>query len=432
MSIEILMPALSPTMSEGKLTKWLVAEGDRIKAGDLLAEIETDKAIMEFESSEDGVLKKILVPEGDVDINVNQPIAILETTQPSITKKGQSTKPSTSVNSPKNSEPKPIDEQKDNLNDKNGGTRSLTSVNEKIQNSARVKISPIAKKMAEKLNLNLANITGSGPGGRIVKADIEDQKQKVRQSEISSFATNVEDNNSKKNLGSAEYVKLTPMRKTIAERLTLAKRDIPHFYLRRKARVDKLIEARTILNKSLESKGIRISLNDIIIKAVAQALLINPECNVCWGGDHLIKEKIADVAIAVAIEDGLLTPVVRNVGEKSLTQVSAETKNLIQRSKEKKLLPTEFSGGTITISNLGMMGINSFDAIINPPQGSILAIGATEIVPHYDETGNVKKTTIMNFTLSVDHRAIDGAVGAKFLGSIVAFLEEPISLLSYM
>ena len=194
--------------------------------------------------------------------------------------------------------------------------------------------------------------------------------------------------------------------------------------------MDKLLEAREIINKTLLIKGIKVSLNDMIIKAVGQALQDIPDCNVTWGGDHIMKEKISDVAVAVAIQGGLLTPVVRNVTKKTLSEISLETKDLIKRSKEKKLTPTEFSGGTITISNLGMMGIDSFDAIINPPHGSILAISKTQIVPVFGEDDNIQKATIMNLTLSVDHRAIDGAIGASFLGSIVSYLEEPITLLT--
>ena len=430
MSIEILMPALSPTMSEGKLTKWLVNEGDVIKAGDLIAEIETDKAIMEFESSEDGILKKIIIPESDKNISVNQPIAILDTGLPTHSQENKETEKSIP----------------DSL--KKHGEQTLTEVSETtkkepvITNSAdtketprrkptnqRIKISPIAKKMAINLDLNIADLSGTGPGGRIVKADVEQHMKK----NISPKILAEEKNESRKPHDfneEPERIELTPMRRTIAERLTLAKRDIPHFYLRKRARVDKLLEARETINKSLIKRDIKISLNDMIIKAVGNALLDQPECNVTWGGDCIMKHKSADIAVAVAIQGGLLTPVLRNVASKPLSEISQNTKDLIIRSKEKKLDPVEFSGGTITISNLGMFGIDSFDAIINSPHGSILAVGRTEIVPILNDESNFQKATVMNLTLSVDHRVIDGAVGSAFLASIVSFLEDPITLLA--
>jgi len=430
MSIEILMPALSPTMSEGKLTKWLVNEGDKIKAGDLIAEIETDKAIMEFESAEDGILKKIIIPESDDNISVNQPIAILETDLQTYSKENKKAEEPIPDSSKKYSESTfsevPEITKKDTAIINSLDTKETPK---KISNNQRMKISPIAKKMAFNLGLNIADLFGTGPGGRIVKADIEQHMKKNN----SSKKLVEEKNKSSKNLDfdeEFERIELTPMRRTIAERLTSAKRDIPHFYLRKRARVDKLLEARETINKSLIKRDIKISLNDMIIKAVGNALLDQPECNVTWGGDCIMKHKSADIAVAVAIQGGLLTPVLRNVASKPLSEISQNTKDLIIRSKEKKLDPVEFSGGTITISNLGMFGIDSFDAIINSPHGSILAVGRTEIVPILNEESNFQKATFMNLTLSVDHRVIDGAVGSAFLASIVSFLEDPITLLA--
>mgnify|MGYP001395481732 CR=1 FL=1 len=430
MSIEILMPALSPTMSEGKLTKWLVNEGDKIKAGDLIAEIETDKAIMEFESAEDGILKKIIIPESDENITVNQPIAILDTDFPTHSQQNNQIEKSIPKSSKKHNEQTLTEVSK--TTKKEAVSVNYTDTNEKPKKkptNQRIKISPIAKKMAFNLGLNIADLSGTGPGGRIVKADIEQHTKENNSSrklaEEKNKIVGTHDLNQE-----PERIELSPMRRTIADRLTVAKREIPHFYLRKRARVDKLLEARETLNESLIKRDIKISLNDMIIKAVGQALLDHPDCNVTWGGDCIMKHKAADIAVAVAIPGGLLTPVLRNVASKSLSEISQNTKDLIIRSKDKKLAPIEFSGGTTTISNLGMFGIDSFDAIINSPHGSILAVSRTEIVPILNEESNFQKATVMNLTLSVDHRVIDGAVGSAFLASIVSFLEDPITLLA--
>ena len=413
MSTQILMPALSPTMSEGKLSKWLVKEGDIIKAGDLLAEIETDKAIMEFESSEDGTLKKILINEGEENIKVNEPIALLETSY-SLIKENNS---------------KNIFEENKKFSKKETKSDDSLLVDKgdvlqrKIENRKdRIKISPLAKKIAIQNNINYRDLEGTGPSGRIIKADIEKLiKLGNASSPVMDHKTFINDE--------PDYTLLSPMRRTIAERLSKSKREIPHFYLRKKVFVDKLLSTRQLLNKKLKIKQIKISINDFIIKAIAHALYNNPKCNVTWGGDRIIKSSSTDVALAVAIEDGLVTPVIKNVKSKSLSDLCEETKSLIERSKNKRLRADELIGGTITISNLGMMGIDSFDAIINPPHGSILAVGKTEEVVVFDESEKITKKTIINLTLSVDHRVIDGAIGAKFLNEIASFIEEPINLL---
>ena len=413
MSTQILMPALSPTMSEGKLSKWLVKEGDIIKAGDLLAEIETDKAIMEFESSEDGTLKKILINEGEENIKVNEPIALLETSY-SLIKENNS---------------KNIFEENKKFSTKETKSDDSLLVDKgdilqrKIENRKdRIKISPLARKIAIQNNINYRDLEGTGPSGRIIKADIEKLvKLGNASSPLMDHKTFINDE--------PDYTLLSPMRKTIAERLSKSKREIPHFYLRKKVFVDKLLSTRQLLNKKLKIKQIKISINDFIIKAIAHALHNNPKCNVTWGGDRIIKSSSTDVALAVAIEDGLVTPVIKNVKSKSLSDLCEETKSLIERSKNKRLKADELIGGTITISNLGMMGIDSFDAIINPPHGSILAVGKAEEVVVFDESEKITKKTIINLTLSVDHRVIDGAIGAKFLNEIASFIEEPINLL---
>ena len=415
MSTQVLMPALSPTMSEGKLSKWLVKEGDVVKAGDLIAEIETDKAIMEFESSEDGTIIKLLIKEGEENIKVNEPIAVLDT----------SNLKSLSKDVDKNDR-KNIDaiEKKNKNNENLLIKKEVSSENpiKKIDSKKRIKISPLAKRIALQNNINFNEIKGSGPLGRIIKVDIVNlinKNDKINSTTVlKPFKTE------------EEFIPLTPMRKTIANQLGKSKREIPHFYLRKNVYVDTLLSARKLLNKKLEQKKIKISINDIIIKAIAHALYNNPDCNVTWGEDKIIKSKSTDVALAIAIDEGLITPVIKNIKNKNLSEISLETKSLIERSKNRRLKADELNGGTITISNLGMMGIDNFDAIINPPHGSILAVGKTQEVVCFDENEKVIKKTIIQLTLSVDHRMIDGAVGAKFLNEIASFLEEPINFLA--
>ena len=415
MSTQVLMPALSPTMSEGKLSKWLVKEGDVVKAGDLIAEIETDKAIMEFESSEDGTIIKLLIKEGEENIKVNEPIAVLDT----------SNLKSLSKDVDKNDR-KNIDAiQKKNKNNENLLIeKEVSSENpiKKIDSKKRIKISPLAKRIALQNNINFNEIKGSGPLGRIIKVDIINLINKNDKISSSTLLKPLKTEE--------EFIPLTPMRKTIANQLSKSKREIPHFYLRKNVYVDTLLSARKLLNKKLEQKKIKISINDIIIKAIAHALDNNPDCNVTWGEDRIIKSKSTDVALAIAIDEGLITPVIKDIKNKNLSDLSLETKSLIERSKNRRLKADELNGGTITISNLGMMGIDNFDAIINPPHGSILAVGKTQEVVCFDENENVIKKTVIQLTLSVDHRMIDGAVGAKFLNEIASFLEEPINFLA--
>ena len=415
MSTQVLMPALSPTMSEGKLSKWLIKEGDVVKAGDLIAEIETDKAIMEFESSEDGTIIKLLIKEGEENIKVNEPIAVLDT----------SNLQSLSKDVDKNDRKKIDAIEKKNKNNENllikKEVSSENPIN-KIDSKKRIKISPLAKRIALQNNINFNEIKGSGPLGRIIKVDIVNL---INKNEKINSATVLKPLKTEE-----EFIPLTPMRKTIANQLGKSKREIPHFYLRKNVYVDTLLSARKLLNKKLEQKKIKISINDIIIKAIAHALYNNPDCNVTWGEDKIIKSKSTDVALAIAIDEGLITPVIKDIKNKNLSDISIETKSLIERSKNRRLKADELNGGTITISNLGMMGIDNFDAIINPPHGSILAVGKTQEVVCFDENEKVIKKTIIQLTLSVDHRMIDGAVGAKFLNEIASFLEEPINFLA--
>ncbi len=415
MSTQVLMPALSPTMSEGKLSKWLVKEGDVVKAGDLIAEIETDKAIMEFESSEDGTIMKLLIKEGEENIKVNEPIAVLDTSNLQSVSKDDDKKDKKDID---------FDEKKNKI-DKHLLIKkedSFENPKNKTDSKNRIKISPLAKRIALQNNINFNEIKGSGPLGRIIKVDIVSL---INKNDKISSTTNLEQLKTEE-----EFIPLTSMRKTIANLLSKSKREIPHFYLRKNVHVDSLLSARKLLNKKLEQKKIKISINDIIIKAIAHALYNNPDCNVTWGEDRIIKSKSTDVALAIAIDEGLITPVIKDIKNKNLSDLSLETKSLIERSKNKRLKADELNGGTITISNLGMMGIDNFDAIINPPHGSILAVGKTQEVVCFDENEKVIKKTIIQLTLSVDHRMIDGAVGAKFLNEIASFLEEPINFLA--
>ena len=419
MTVEILMPALSPTMSEGKLSKWLVKEGDKIKAGDLLAEIETDKAIMEFESAEDGIILELLIKEGIDNVKVNEPIALINTSTSEDDLKtnelNQNIKEDKKQESNNSKSLFSNEHQEEQLNLKNSNNKNF--------NSKRIRISPLAKKIASQNKVDIKNLKGTGPAGRIVKIDVLNYIDSSKN--ISTF----ENLNSEKT-DEEDILILNPMRKTIAERLSESKREIPHFYLRKKVFIDELLSARKILNKKLEHANIKISLNDIIIKAVAHALYNNPKCNVTWGHDKIIRSKKTDIAVAVAVQDGLLTPVVKNVKSKTLSDLSQETKALIERTRNKRLKPDELVGGTITISNLGMMGIDNFDAIINPPQGSILAVGKTEEIPAFDKNNDLTKKTVLHLTMSIDHRMIDGAIGANFFNEIASYLEEPIKLLA--
>ena len=418
MSVEILMPALSPTMEEGGLAKWLVKVGDFVKSGDLLAEIETDKAIMEFESAEEGTITKLLVNEGDNSIKVNEPIAIIETDS-EITSKNNYEK-----DDKRNYEKK--------VSKEIGAKETpLISPDRKIELSRephRIKASPLAKKMAKESSIDLAKILGSGPQGRIIRIDIEDYLNKNIQSLEPELPTELTSDALKNDDVTFRQVKISKMRKIIAEKLTFSKKNIPHFYLRKRVKVDKLLKAKRKLNEHLSTKKVKISLNDMILKAVAIGLKNNPDCNVTWHEDTIMKHTKTDIAMAVAIPDGLLTPVIENVDKKSLPMLSAETKILIEKSRSRKIGITELEGGTITVSNLGMMGIDNFDAVINPPQGSILAVGATKMAPSLTKNGKYSKANFVDLTLSVDHRVIDGAVGAAFLQSITAVLEEPILL----
>ena len=419
MPINIQMPALSPTMEEGTLAKWLVKEGDTVESGDVMAEIETDKATMEFEAVDEGVIGKIIVPEGSTGIKVNEIIAILleDGEDSSDIETNDAENKQDVVDIIKNDEKIPVVKS-----EKTG----LSSSKE------RIFATPLARRIAKSTNVDLANIKGSGPYGRIVKADVQSNNviaiEKTPITQITSSATSESIKTMYKDREFAE-IPLDGMRKVIANRLTEAKQTIPHFYLRKSVNLDKLLIVRSEMNTGLIDQGIKISVNDFIIKASSLALQDIPQANVVWAQDRILQMTSSDVAVAVSVEGGLYTPVIFDSEKKTLSSLSLEIKDLASRARDKKLLPNEYQGGSFAISNLGMMGIENFDAVINPPHGSILAVGAGTKKPIVKEDGTISVATVMSLTLSVDHRAIDGALGAEFLAKITNYLENPLTML---
>ena len=419
MPINIQMPALSPTMEEGTLAKWLVKEGDTVESGDVMAEIETDKATMEFEAVDEGVIGKIIVPEGSTGIKVNEIIAILleDGESSSDIKTNDPENKQDVVDIIKNDEKIPVVKS-----EKTG----LSSSKE------RIFATPLARRIAKSTNVDLANIKGSGPYGRIVKADVQSKNaialEKAPKTQITSSVTSESIKAMYKDREFAE-IPLDGMRKVIANRLTEAKQTIPHFYLRKSVNLDKLLIVRSEMNTGLIDQGIKISVNDFIIKASSLALQDIPQANVVWAQDRILQMTSSDVAVAVSVEGGLYTPVIFDSEKKTLSSLSLEIKDLASRARDKKLLPNEYQGGSFAISNLGMMGVENFDAVINPPHGSILAVGAGTKKPIVKEDGTISVATVMSLTLSVDHRAIDGALGAEFLAKITNYLENPLTML---
>jgi pyruvate dehydrogenase E2 component (dihydrolipoamide acetyltransferase) len=422
-TINILMPALSPTMEEGTLAKWLVKEGDKVASGSAIAEIETDKATMEFEAADDGVVGRIVVPEGTEGVKVNELIAVLleEGEDESALETGAA--PEAKAPAP----PQPAEPRRE------APSRAAAAPTAE-PSGGRVFASPLARRIAAERGLDLSAIRGSGPNGRIVKADVlAAERRPAPPAEAAPQPAAAADADAVRRLYADrpfEEVALDGMRRTIAARLTEAKQTIPHFYLRRDVRLDALLALRTELNRQLEARGVKLSVNDFVIKASALALQAVPDCNAVWAGDRILRLKPSDVAVAVAIEGGLFTPVIRDAERKSLSALSSEMKDLATRAKERKLAPHEYQGGSFAISNLGMMGIESFDAVINPPQASILAVGAGVRRPVVDANGEIAVATVMSLTLSVDHRVIDGALGASFLDAILRNLENPLAMLA--
>ncbi|QKR98643.1 pyruvate dehydrogenase complex dihydrolipoamide acetyltransferase [Sphingomonas sp. CL5.1] len=420
MSIEIKMPALSPTMEEGTLAKWLVKEGDTVKAGDLMAEIETDKATMEFEAVDEGIVEKIVVVEGTDGVKVGEVIMLLS---------GEG-----EVAAPKKAAP-PAEPKK-----AGGAAAAPAPAKADAPEAApapapqvdgdRVKASPLARRIAAAKGVDLAGVAGSGPNGRIVKADVEGAKPGAAPvaAALASAAVAPAAPAQVPDIPH-EATKLSNMRKTIARRLTESKQQVPHIYLTVDVRLDKLLGLRGELNASLEPRGVKLSVNDLMIKALAVALMQVPKCNVMFTPDQLVSFQRADISVAVSTPEGLITPVVTEADTASLSSISTRMKDLAARARDRKLKPEEFSGGTASLSNMGMYGIKQFEAVINPPQGMIMAVGAGEKRPYViDDALGI--ATVMTATGSFDHRAIDGADGAALMEAFKALLENPLGMLA--
>ena len=446
MSIEIKMPALSPTMEEGTLAKWLVKEGDTVKSGDIMAEIETDKATMEFEAVDEGTIAKILIAEGTDGVKVGAVIAILaeegedaasvsaptksETPQPAA--KESEAKPNPADPNKTGSEAKPVERTGTQAEDH--GRPADAGASDK---GGRVKASPLARRIAADKGIDLSGLTGSGPNGRIVKADVEGAKPGAAPAAAKADAAPTAAAPAPAAAPKPatvpdiphEATKLSNMRKTIARRLTESKQTVPHIYLTVDIQLDALLKLRGELNASLESRGVKLSVNDMLVKALAQALIAVPKCNVMFTPDQLISFKRADISVAVSTPSGLITPIVVGADTKSLSAISTEVKDLAARAKDNKLKPEEFQGGTASISNMGMFGIKQFEAVINPPQGMIMAIGAGEKRP-YIVNGELAVATVMSATGSFDHRAIDGADGAELMKVFKELVERPLGMLA--
>jgi pyruvate dehydrogenase E2 component (dihydrolipoamide acetyltransferase) len=445
MPTEILMPALSPTMEEGTLAKWLVKEGDTVNAGDLLAEIETDKATMEFEAVDEGAIGKILVADGTQGVKVNTPIAVLleDGEDASDIDATPHPAPEAAQRSDAADEAAPVGGSEEAAPGAHAPDTPAPAA-PKASDGTRIFASPLARRIAAETGLDLTQITGSGPHGRIVRADVEGARAEAAATagtadtpaETAAAPAAAPTGPSPDAVMAMyegrdyEVVTLDGMRRTIAARLTEAKQTVPHFYLRREIRLDALMQFRRDLNAQLEARGVKLSVNDFIIKACALALQDVPDANAVWASDKVLRFKPSDVAVAVAIEGGLFTPVLRDAETKTLSTLSAEMKDLAARARDRKLAPQEYQGGTFAISNLGMFGIENFDAVINPPHGAILAVGAGVRKPVVGSDGTLTVATVMSVTLSVDHRVIDGALGAQLLARIVENLENPMAMLA--
>jgi pyruvate dehydrogenase E2 component (dihydrolipoamide acetyltransferase) len=466
---KILMPALSPTMEEGKLAKWLVKEGQTIKAGDVIAEIETDKATMEVEAADEGTLGKILVPEGTEGVKVNTPIATLLSEGESPGTAAAATAPKApsaqrgeggrataapggaagtgavmqQAPAPAPQPPAPISRPGREQPRTSGASRSLSP---EPNGHGRVFASPLARRLARELGVDVGRLKGSGPRGRIIRRDVEaalrDGGAQLRAKPATAIAAvpaqalaqSMPDDKilALYAKGSYEVVPHDGMRKVIAQRLTLAKQTIPHFYLTIECRIDNLLHARAQMNAAAPKSGPRafkLSVNDFVIKALALALIQVPVANVTWTEGGTLRHKYADIGVAVAIEGGLFTPIVRHAEAKSLSEISNEMKDLAERARKRRLAPHEYQGGTTSISNLGMYGIKTFEAVINPPHATILAIGTGEKRPIAVED-RVEVATLMSCTLSGDHRVVDGAVGAELLNAFKMLIEEPVRMLA--
>ncbi|WP_085810292.1 pyruvate dehydrogenase complex dihydrolipoamide acetyltransferase [Sphingomonas sp. TZW2008] len=464
MPIEIKMPALSPTMEEGTLAKWVVKEGDTVKAGDLMAEIETDKATMEFEAVDEGVVAKLVVAEGTDGVKVGEVIMLLDAdgeesaadsekpapapaSKPAAAKQEAETRAADEPAAKKQVDA-PVDRETgepvsaDNPETKATAPRAAAQAADAGEGGTRVKASPLARRIAADNGVDLTALSGSGPNGRIVKADVDGATggaapEAAAATPSSAAATKAAAPGTPQRAPAAvaipdiphETTKLSNMRKTIARRLTESKQQVPHIYLTVDVRLDKLLALRTELNESLSARGVKLSVNDLMIKALAAALIQVPKCNVMYTPNELVTFKRADISVAVSTPEGLITPVITEADSASLSSISTRMKDLAARARDKKLKPEEFQGGTASLSNMGMYGIKQFEAVINPPQGMILAIGAGEKRPYVVEN-ELAVATVMSATGSFDHRAIDGADGAELMQAFKQLCENPLGMLA--
>jgi pyruvate dehydrogenase E2 component (dihydrolipoamide acetyltransferase) len=428
---DVLMPALSPTMEEGTLAKWHVKVGDKVSSGDVIAEIETDKATMEVEAVDEGEVEALLVPEGAEGVKVNTPIARLkgegeETAAPSAPvaapalKAAPAPAPAAAAPAPA---PAPAPQKAAALASGRG---------------PRIFASPLAKRIAEQSGIDLSSLQGSGPHGRIIRRDVEGEAGVAPAARAAAPQPSAARAKPRQVLsleqmgikpGSYDLVPLDNMRKVIARRLTESFRDVPHFPLTIDLEIDGLLEARARVNALLEKDGVKVSVNDLVIKAAAMALKRVPEANASFTPDGIAMHHHADIAMAVAIDGGLITPIIFAAETKSLAQIATESKDLAGRARERKLKPEEFQGGTFSVSNLGMFGIRSFASIINEPQGAILSVGAGEKRPVV-RGGQLAIGTVMTVTLTCDHRVVDGSVGARWLQAFKAYVEDPVTMLA--
>ncbi len=438
MAIEITMPALSPTMEEGKLAKWLVKEGDTVSSGDVIAEIETDKATMEVEAVDEGTIAKILVEEGSEGVKVNSVIAMLaedgedasDVTAPS----GDATPAKQDAEVEKaDTKPESKPEPEIKTSDEPEKQKALATTQ---KDGDRIKASPLARRIAAQKGVDLASIKGSGPHGRIIRKDAEAAEAgALAQPQTTASAVKPDGLILPQLLDdriyapdSYELVPLDGMRKTVAKRLTESFMQVPHFPLEVDIQLDKLLSSRSAINAAAP-EGVKISVNDMLIKASALALMAEPDCNASYTDNGIAYHKSANISVAVAIDGGLITPVIRDAQSKGLREISEEMKDLATRARDRKLKPQEYTGGTFSISNLGMFGIKSFGSIINPPEGMIMSVGAGEKRAVVADDGSIVARTVMSVTLTCDHRVIGGAEGAKWLQAFKRFVETPEAML---
>jgi pyruvate dehydrogenase E2 component (dihydrolipoamide acetyltransferase) len=456
MPTNILMPALSPTMEKGNLAKWLKKEGDAIKSGDVIAEIETDKATMEVEAVDEGILAKILVPAGTADVPVNQLIALIAGEGEDPKSVGAGGAPTPKAEAPAAAPPPAVTPAKEQaLTGEKGygvtpGAAPVQTPAVNGHDSGRVFASPLARRIASQNGIDINTLKGSGPHGRIVEADVKAAMAapkpaaaaavtaaapKPAAAPAAPMATGMAEETIRKMFaeGSFEEIPHDSMRKVIARRLLESKQTIPHFYLTIDTELDALLSLREQINKAAPAKdgkpAYKLSVNDMVIKAMAMALRAVPDANVTWTENSMLKHKHADVGVAVSIPGGLITPVIKDACHKTLSAISNEMKDLASRAKARKLMPHEYQGGTTAISNLGMFGIKDFCAVINPPHATILAVGAGEKRPVVKADGSLGVATIMSVTLSTDHRAVDGALGAELLQAFKGYIENPMGML---